>query len=164
LGRRSSARSSIWSLSCRSVRVRSSASRSLAADDRWSESLRRVPTGRLWQIRPRPAYRSPRRPFAMASLLDVLPKGQLFDDELVVLDDSGSPQFNDLLFEHGRPHYVAFNLLMPMALICGRCRSSGARRCWRGSAQGPGLDCVTTLCEPSSVPGAMSVDGGRQHA
>jgi len=31
-------------------------------------------------------------------VLDLLPKGQVFDGELVVLDDAGRPLFNELLF------------------------------------------------------------------
>jgi ATP-dependent DNA ligase len=45
-------------------------------------------------------------------VLDLLPKGQLFDGELVVLDDAGRPLLNELLFGRGRPTYVAFDLLI----------------------------------------------------
>jgi hypothetical protein len=45
-------------------------------------------------------------------VLDLLPKGCVFDGELVVLDDAGRPLFKDLLFGRGRPTYVAFDLLM----------------------------------------------------
>jgi ATP-dependent DNA ligase len=48
-----------------------------------------------------------------AEVLDRLPKGCVFDGELVVLDDTGRPQFNELLFGRGRPTYVAFDLLEP---------------------------------------------------
>jgi bifunctional non-homologous end joining protein LigD len=44
-------------------------------------------------------------------VLDLLPKGHVFDGELVVLDDAGRPLFNDLLFGRRRPTYVAFDLL-----------------------------------------------------
>jgi hypothetical protein len=53
-------------------------------------------------------------------VLDLLPKGCVFDGELVVLDDAGRPLFNELLFARRRPTYVAFDLLLPMALICDR--------------------------------------------
>ena len=51
---------------------------------------------------------------------DLLPKGHVFDGELVVLDDAGRPLFNELLFWRGfsnanscrRLTYVAFDLLM----------------------------------------------------
>jgi bifunctional non-homologous end joining protein LigD len=42
---------------------------------------------------------------------DLLPRGCVFDVELVVLDDAGRPLFNELLFGRGRPTYVAFDLL-----------------------------------------------------
>jgi bifunctional non-homologous end joining protein LigD len=45
-------------------------------------------------------------------VLDLLPKGCMFDGELVVLDDAGRPRFDKLLFGRGRPTYVAFDLLM----------------------------------------------------
>jgi bifunctional non-homologous end joining protein LigD len=45
-------------------------------------------------------------------VLDLLPKGHIFNGELVVLDDFGRPQFDELLFGHGRPTYVAFDLLI----------------------------------------------------
>ena len=44
-------------------------------------------------------------------VLDLLPKGHVFDGELVVLDDAGRPLLNELLFGRGRPTYVAFDLL-----------------------------------------------------
>lgn len=44
-------------------------------------------------------------------VLDLLPKGQVFDGEVVVLDDAGRPLFNELLFARRRPTYVAFDLL-----------------------------------------------------
>jgi bifunctional non-homologous end joining protein LigD len=45
-------------------------------------------------------------------VLDQLPIGNVFDGELVVLDDAGRPLFADLMFGRGRPTYVAFDLLM----------------------------------------------------
>jgi hypothetical protein len=36
-------------------------------------------------------------------LLDLLPKGHVFDGELVVLDDADRPLFNELLFGRRRP-------------------------------------------------------------
>jgi ATP-dependent DNA ligase len=36
-------------------------------------------------------------------VLDLLPKGCVFDGEIVVLDDAGRPLFNELLFGRGRP-------------------------------------------------------------
>jgi ATP-dependent DNA ligase len=44
-------------------------------------------------------------------VLDLLPKGCVLDGELVVLDDTGRPQFNELMFGRRRPTYVAFDLL-----------------------------------------------------
>jgi bifunctional non-homologous end joining protein LigD len=44
-------------------------------------------------------------------VLDRLPKDCLFDGELVVLDDDGRPQFDELRFGPRRPAYVAFDLL-----------------------------------------------------
>ena len=45
-------------------------------------------------------------------VLDLLPAGFVFDGEIVVLDDTGRPQFNELLFGRRRPMYVAFDLLI----------------------------------------------------
>jgi len=45
-------------------------------------------------------------------VLDLLPPGYVFDGELVVLDDTGRPLFNKLLFGDHRPTYVAFDLLI----------------------------------------------------
>src|SRR5262249_15129399 len=45
-------------------------------------------------------------------MLDLLPKGHVFDGELVVLDAAGRPLFKELLFGRRRPTYVAFDLLM----------------------------------------------------
>jgi bifunctional non-homologous end joining protein LigD len=49
-------------------------------------------------------------------VLDLLPKGHVFDGELVVLNDAGRPLFNELLFGRKRPTYVAFDLLMSDAI------------------------------------------------
>jgi bifunctional non-homologous end joining protein LigD len=46
-----------------------------------------------------------------AGVLDRLPKGHIFDGEIVVLDETGRPLFNKLLFGRARPTYVAFDLL-----------------------------------------------------
>jgi ATP-dependent DNA ligase len=46
------------------------------------------------------------------AVLDLLPKGHVFDGELVVLDDAGRPLFKELLFGRRRPTYVAFDLLI----------------------------------------------------
>lgn len=70
-------------------------------------------------------------------VLELLPKGHVFDGELVALDDAGRPQFDALMFGRLRPTYVAFDLLMIDASTCGRCRSGTARRRWRGSAKAP---------------------------
>jgi ATP-dependent DNA ligase len=45
-------------------------------------------------------------------VLDLLPKGHVFDGEFVVLDDAGQPLFSELLFGRRRPTYVAFDLLI----------------------------------------------------
>jgi hypothetical protein len=90
-------------------------------------------------------------------VLHLLPKGHAFDGELVVLDDAGRPQFNELLFGRRRPTYVAFDLLMtdgvdlrPLALRERKARlariGEGAegwiaphQRCrWRGAGALPG--------------------------
>jgi bifunctional non-homologous end joining protein LigD len=39
-------------------------------------------------------------------LLNRLPKGHVFDGEVVVLDDAGRPKSDALLFGRGRPTYV----------------------------------------------------------
>ena len=49
-------------------------------------------------------------------VLDLLPKGHVFDGELVVLDAAGRPLFNELLFGRRRPTYVAFDLLIAEGL------------------------------------------------
>ena len=45
-------------------------------------------------------------------LLETLPKGYIFDGEIVALDETGRPKFNDLLFGRRPPSYVAFDVLM----------------------------------------------------
>ena len=40
-------------------------------------------------------------------VLDLLPKGHVFDGELVVLDDAGRPPFSELLFTRRRPTYTS---------------------------------------------------------
>jgi bifunctional non-homologous end joining protein LigD len=44
-------------------------------------------------------------------LLSDLPKGCIFDGEIVVLDDAGRPQCNALMFGRRAPVYVAFDVL-----------------------------------------------------
>jgi ATP-dependent DNA ligase len=45
------------------------------------------------------------------SLLDALPRGYVFDGEIVALDEDGRPRFNDLMFGGREPVYVAFDVL-----------------------------------------------------
>src|SRR5262249_9254974 len=45
------------------------------------------------------------------ALLESLPQGYVFDGEIVCLDESGRPTFNDLLFKRRDPVYIAFDLL-----------------------------------------------------
>jgi len=47
-----------------------------------------------------------------AAVLELLPKGHVFDGALVVLDRAGRRQLNELMYGCGRPTYVAFDLLM----------------------------------------------------
>jgi ATP-dependent DNA ligase len=49
---------------------------------------------------------------ALRGVHDLLPKGHVFDGEIVLLDDAGRPLFNELLFGRRRPTYVAFDPLM----------------------------------------------------
>jgi len=44
-------------------------------------------------------------------MLDLLPQGYVFDGESVVHDNAGRPLFNQLMFGHRPPTYVAFDLL-----------------------------------------------------
>ena len=46
-------------------------------------------------------------------VIDLLPAGLMLDGELVVLGDAGRPLFNQLLFGHRRPTYVAFAAYNP---------------------------------------------------
>jgi bifunctional non-homologous end joining protein LigD len=45
------------------------------------------------------------------ALLEGLPQGYIFDGEIVCLDETGRPIFNDLLFRRREPVYVAFDVL-----------------------------------------------------
>jgi ATP-dependent DNA ligase len=56
-------------------------------------------------------------------VLDLLPKGHVFDGELVVLNDAGRPLFNGLLFGRRHPTYGAFDLLTADGIDLRRCRS-----------------------------------------
>jgi ATP-dependent DNA ligase len=62
-------------------------------------------------VRGRPFSRNGEPLRRFEAVLDLLPKGHVFDGELVVLDDAGRPRFNALMFGRGRPPYVAFDLL-----------------------------------------------------
>ena len=44
-------------------------------------------------------------------LLERLPPGYIFDGEIMCLDETGRPIFNDLLFHRREPVYVVFDLL-----------------------------------------------------
>jgi len=46
------------------------------------------------------------------TLLDKLPAGYIFDGEIVALDETGRPQFNDLLFSRREPTYIPFDVLV----------------------------------------------------
>lgn len=48
-------------------------------------------------------------------VLDLLPKGYVFDGDLVVLDDTGRPLFNELLFGRRSRYRVA---AMANPLLC----------------------------------------------
>jgi ATP-dependent DNA ligase len=88
-------------------------------------------------VRGRLISRNGNRTQRFERVLDLLPKGHVFDGELVVLDHAGRPLFNGLLFGRRSPTYVAFDLLIADGMICGRCRSSNARPGLRGSANTP---------------------------
>jgi bifunctional non-homologous end joining protein LigD len=45
------------------------------------------------------------------ALIETLPQGYVFDGEIVCLDETGKPIFNDLLFRRREPVYVAFDVL-----------------------------------------------------
>jgi bifunctional non-homologous end joining protein LigD len=63
-------------------------------------------------VRGRLLSRTGNRMKRFEAVLDLLPKGHVFDGELVVLDAAGRPLFKELLFGRRRPTYVAFDLLM----------------------------------------------------
>jgi bifunctional non-homologous end joining protein LigD len=44
----------------------------------------------------------------------------VFEGEVIVTDETGRPQFYELLRRTGAPAYVAFDLLCATALICAR--------------------------------------------
>jgi bifunctional non-homologous end joining protein LigD len=46
------------------------------------------------------------------ALVDALPRGFVFDGEIVALDERGRPVFNDLLFGRGKPTYIPFDVLV----------------------------------------------------
>ena len=52
-------------------------------------------------------------------LLERLAAGCVFDSEIVALDETGRPIFNDLLFGRREPTYIAFDLLSPKARTYG---------------------------------------------
>jgi ATP-dependent DNA ligase len=62
-------------------------------------------------VRGRLISRNGNRMQRFEEVLDRLPKGHVFDGELVVLDDAGRPLFNELLIGRRSPTYVAFDLL-----------------------------------------------------
>ncbi len=45
-------------------------------------------------------------------LLDILPRGFVFDGEIVALDERGRPVFNDLLFGRREATYIPFDILV----------------------------------------------------
>jgi hypothetical protein len=47
----------------------------------------------------------------------------ILDGEIIAADETGRPQFYDLLRDMRAPAYVAFDVSGSTALICGRCRS-----------------------------------------
>jgi hypothetical protein len=58
-------------------------------------------------VRGRLISRNGNRMRRFEEVLDRLPKGHVFDGELVVLDDAGRPLFNELVFGRRRPTFVA---------------------------------------------------------
>jgi ATP-dependent DNA ligase len=63
----------------------------------------------------------------LAGVLDRLPKGHIFDGEIVVLDEAGRPLFDKLLFGRGRPTYVAFDLLEARGIDLRPAAAAGAQ-------------------------------------
>ena len=57
-------------------------------------------------VRGRLISRNGNRMKRFEEVLDLLPKGHVFDGKLVVLDDAGRPLFKELLFGRRRPTYV----------------------------------------------------------
>ncbi len=53
-------------------------------------------------VRGRLISRNSSRMRRFEAVLDLLPRGQVFDGELVVLDEAGRPMFKELLFGHRR--------------------------------------------------------------
>ncbi len=45
-------------------------------------------------------------------ILENLPRGFVFDGEIVALDERGRPAFNDLLFGRKQPTYIPFDILV----------------------------------------------------
>jgi bifunctional non-homologous end joining protein LigD len=62
----------------------------------------------------------------VAGVLDV--DDAILDGEVIAADETGRPQFYDLLCGTRSPCYVAFDLLWPTASTCGLCRSASAGR------------------------------------
>jgi ATP-dependent DNA ligase len=65
--------------------------------------------------------------------LSELPDATVVDDEIVALDDSGRPNFNQLqnfASEAGRTRHFLFDLLCYKAVILRDCLSSSDANCW----------------------------------
>ncbi len=86
-------------------------------------------------------------------VLDLLPKGHVFDGELVVLDDAGRPLFDALLFGRRRPTYVAFDLLVADGVDIRSQPLRERKAGWPNSANAPRTG--------SRSPTAWSAKGGR---
>jgi ATP-dependent DNA ligase len=83
-------------------------------DHRGYAAVRTKFDGFRMRLRSRPADLAQWQPDArmqrFEGVLDLLPKGHVFDGELVVLDDAGRPLFKELLF--GRvPAYCGFRVM-----------------------------------------------------